>query len=207
MNADKQFGEVYYRFEQLPNNWVNDKDKTFSDKFFIDKDYEDFYFDNFYDMDQMVGHENSLFGTRGLPVGHPDRSSRSFDSYNKKYGPIIVRILKNEKLQENISRIKEVMGIINEGEITSFKRRLGELPKYINSTLEWLNPKAFNSFDEFLERTIWTTTRDFVITEFNSYNYEEVHKIREDLLPYVQYFIMNHSIDKIKEYYKKGTER
>jgi methyl coenzyme M reductase subunit D len=56
-------------------------------------------------MDEMFGHENSLFGTRGLPVGHPDRSSKSFDYYNKKFGPMIVRVIKNNDLQESIRRI------------------------------------------------------------------------------------------------------
>jgi len=106
----------YYGFNKLPNNWVDDNDKQYSDEFFNDKKYEDLYFDNFFDMDQMFGHENSLFGTRGLPVGHPKRTSKSFDRYNKVYGPIVVRVIKDKNLQENINRIKEVMGVVNEDE-------------------------------------------------------------------------------------------
>jgi hypothetical protein len=102
--------EHYYGFQYYPNNWVNDNNKTYTDEFFLDKKYEDYYFDNFLDMDRMFGHENSLFGTRGLPVGHPNRSSRSFDSYNKSYGPVIVRVLKTNPLQEQISRMKSMMG-------------------------------------------------------------------------------------------------
>jgi hypothetical protein len=97
--------KVFYAFSELKNHWVDDNDRSYHDEFFDNKDYEDFHFDNFYDMDEMFGHENSLFGTRGLPVGHPDRSSKSFDYYNKKFGPMIVRVIKNNDLQESIRRI------------------------------------------------------------------------------------------------------
>ena len=96
----------YYRFKKLPNYWVDDNDRKYDDEFFNDKDYEDLYFDNFYDMDEIFGSENSLFGTRGLPVGHPDRSSKSFDQYNSKFGPMIVRVVKNNmNLQETIRKV------------------------------------------------------------------------------------------------------
>ena len=107
----------YYGFVNMPNHWVDDNDIVYEDSFFDDKDYEDFYFDNFFDMDKMFGHPNSLFGTRGLPVGHPKRSSKSFDFYNDKYGPAVVRTLKNNDLQEQISRIQSMMGLINENRI------------------------------------------------------------------------------------------
>jgi len=84
----------------MPDHWVDDFDMSETDKYFEDKDYKDYYFDNFYDMDIMFGHEQSLFGTRGLPVGHPNRSSRSFDFYNNKYGPAVVRVIK-ESNDEN----------------------------------------------------------------------------------------------------------
>ena len=87
-------GKHFYGFSGYKNHWTDDNDKTYSDHYFDDKEYEDFIFDNFYDMDKIFGHENSLFGTRGLPVGHPKRSSKSFDFYNEKFGPMIVRVLK-----------------------------------------------------------------------------------------------------------------
>ena len=105
MNLLRQTSNHYYGWSGIPNQWINDNDRSYNDKFFDNKNYEDFYFDNFYDMDEMFGHENSLFGTRGLPVGHPNRSSKSFDTYNKKFGPMIVRVIKNNDLQENIRRI------------------------------------------------------------------------------------------------------
>jgi hypothetical protein len=106
----EHYSPHYYGFKNYPNNWVDENDNTYTDEFFLDKKYEDYYFDNFLDMDKMFGHENSLFGTRGLPVGHPKRSSKSFDMYNKSYGPAIVRVLKTNPLQEQISRMKSMMG-------------------------------------------------------------------------------------------------
>jgi hypothetical protein len=85
--------EVFYGFLRMPNFWSNDYDKVVTDSYFDDKDYNDYYFDNFYDMDKKFGHEKSLFGTKGLPVGHPNRSSKSFDRYNNQYGPFIVRVV------------------------------------------------------------------------------------------------------------------
>jgi hypothetical protein len=118
----------YYGFHQLPNHWLGDNEKVYTDEFFNDKKYEDLYFDNFFDMDQMFGHENSLFGTRGLPVGHPKRTSKSFNQYNERFGPMVVRVVKDTNLQEQISRIQTMMGVINE---SNFFRRRVDLDKLI----------------------------------------------------------------------------
>jgi len=62
--------QVFYSFARMPNrNWVTDDNKIYSEEFFDDKDFDEYQFDNFFDMDQMFGHKNSLFGTRGLEVG------------------------------------------------------------------------------------------------------------------------------------------
>lgn len=118
----------YYGFHQLPNHWLGDNEKVYTDEFFNDKKYEDLYFDNFFDMDQMFGHENSLFGTRGLPVGHPKRTSKSFNQYNERFGPMVVRVVKDTNLQEQISRIQSMMGVMNE---SNFFRRRVDLDKLI----------------------------------------------------------------------------
>lgn len=99
----------FYGFVGLPNQWSDDYENLVNDRFFEDKEYVDYYFDNFFEMDKIFGHEKSTFGTRGLPVGHPDRTSRSFNLYNEKVGPAIVRVLKSSELNENIHRIKELM--------------------------------------------------------------------------------------------------
>ena len=87
--------QVFYSFVKMPNkNWVDNNGKIYSNEFFNDKDFDEHQFDNFFDMDQMFGHKNSLFGTRGLEVGNPNRTSRSFDMYNSQIGPALVRVLK-----------------------------------------------------------------------------------------------------------------
>jgi len=101
----------FYGFVGLPNHWADDNDFIVGDKFFEDKEYVDYYFDNFFEMDKIFGHEKSAFGTRGLPVGHPNRTSKSFDRYNERFGPAIVRVLKDSELTENIHRIKQIMGL------------------------------------------------------------------------------------------------
>lgn len=123
VKSHKDIPNHYYGFVNLPNQWISDNDRSYPDRFFDDKNYEDFYFDNFYDMDEMFGHENSLFGTKGLPVGHPDRSSKSFDVYTKKHGPMIVRVIKKNDLQEQIRRILKEETKMN----IRLKRRLGML--------------------------------------------------------------------------------
>ena len=95
----------FYGFLGIPNYWVDDNDKNYSDKFFNDKEYEDKIFDNFFDMDKEFGHKNSLFGTRGLEPGNPNRTSKSFNEYVERFGPMIVRILKKESIQESTKKI------------------------------------------------------------------------------------------------------
>jgi len=90
--------KVFYGFQGIPNLWSDDYGRVVKDSYFDDKVYNDYYFDNFYDMDKEFGHKESHFGTRGLPVGHPNRSSKSFDMYNDQYGPAIVRVVDETNL-------------------------------------------------------------------------------------------------------------
>ena len=102
---NSKLNKVYYGFAKLPNYWVDDNDFSYNDEFFDDKDYDDHYFDNFKDMDKMFGHRKSLFGTRGLDVGDEKRTSRSFNQYNERYGPAIVRVIKDKKEKLNEVRV------------------------------------------------------------------------------------------------------
>ena len=196
MNLQRQTSNHYYGWSGIPNQWINDNDRSYHDKFFDNKNYEDFYFYNFYDMDEMFGHENSLFGTRGLPVGHPNRSSKSFDTYNKKFGPMIVRVIKNNDLQESIKKI--LRETVNES--TVVRRRLAELPKHITSSYKWLDPKRFNNFDEFLNRVIFQTVRDFS-SELGIQDYERIIEVREEIEPFVTQYINDNYLEDIKYYF------
>ena len=101
--------EVFYSFANLPNkHWISDKDIMYPEEFFDDKNFEEYQFDNFLDMDQMFGHKNSPFGTKGLEVGDPNRTSRSFDRYNYRFGPAIVRVIPNKiKMETTESELTE----------------------------------------------------------------------------------------------------
>ena len=84
--------------------------------------------------------------------------------------------------------------IITESQYKNLKlrRNLDVLPKFISSTYKWLNPKAFYDFEEFLDRVVFSATRDFV-AEFNDdmENYEGTvvyfQKIVKDIV-YNQYY-------------------
>lgn len=82
------------------------------------------------------------------------------------------------------------------------KRNLDVLPKFISSTYKWLNPQSFNDFEEFLDRVIFSATRDFV-AEFNEdvENYERsvafFQKMVKDIV-YNQYY------DEIMYWYTKN---
>ena len=98
--------KVFYSFANLPGkSWTSDKDKTVPEEFFNGKDFEEYQFTNFVDMDKIFGHKNSLFGTKGLEVGNPNRTSKSFDQYNDKFGPALVRVIKENKATNEIKAI------------------------------------------------------------------------------------------------------
>lgn len=76
-----------------------------------------------------------------------------------------------------------------------------ELPKYITSSFEWLNPKAFSNFDEFLERVIFSATRDYVGAYVeNPEDYEKLKSMVEDI---VRDMVMNRYYDEILSYFNK----
>jgi DNA-directed RNA polymerase subunit RPC12/RpoP len=153
-------------------------------------------------------------------------------------------------LQENIQRIKEVMGVQSEekesGEkwikcvnckkkftqtirkgkkslaicpycgthndmmseqsmTTSLKRRMGDLDNFIRSTYEWLNPRAFGSFDEFISRVIFTTTRE-ISTSLFDVGYEQTLKIREEIEPFIANYIVDNFSNEIEEHYLNGIK-
>lgn len=107
---------VFYSFAGMPGNWISSNDRHYPESYFLDKKYDQYIFHDFFEMDRTIGLENTVFGTRGLPIGHPKRTSKSFDTYNKMYGPAIVRIVdvsenQDSKLSESIERVKVLMGV------------------------------------------------------------------------------------------------
>lgn len=74
-----------------------------------------------------------------------------------------------------------------------------ELPKYITSTFKWLNPKAFGNFDEFLNRVIFSTTRDYV-GEFVD-DLKDYEKVVDEFEPIVRQMVIDVYYDEILNYF------
>jgi len=91
---------------------------------------------------------------------------------------------------------------INESkELLLVKRRMDALLDYIEHSYDWLSPRRFKDFDDFLERVVFTATRDFIADEIGG-EYQEQLKIREELEPMILELIKKHSIyDEIYDHY------
>jgi len=82
-------------------------------------------------------------------------------------------------LQENINRIKEVMGI-NESYDLFFKRRESQFLEHLIHAFEWLDPKRFNTFTEF----VYSILDHAILTFFNaSGNWKLEPEERKKALP------------------------
>lgn len=95
--------------------------------------------------------------------------------------------------------------IITEKQLENLRVRrniFNELPKYITSTFSWLNPKAFNDFDGFLERVIFSATRDYVGAFIEVPEYYD--DFREMIEPMVRDLVMGKYYDEIIEYYNSN---
>ena len=89
-------------------------------------------------------------------------------------------------------------------EIAFIKRRMDTLLDYVEASYDWLSPRRFNNFDEFLKRVVFSATRDFVADHRYEIGgeYEDQLKSREDLEPIILEFIKNHPIyDEIYDHF------
>lgn len=104
-------------------------------------------------------------------------------------------------LYKNIHRIQEIMGINESKEIIRVKRRMDALIDYIEASYDWLSPRRFKDFDDFLERVVFSATRDFVADEIGG-EFEEQLKIAEELEPKIMELVKKHPIyDEIYDHY------
>jgi hypothetical protein len=91
-------------------------------------------------------------------------------------------------IREDIHRIKQVMGINESNDVLPVKRRLKALINHIESSYDWLSPRRFNNFDDFLVRVVFSAARDFVAEEIGG-EYDQQLDIREKLEPQILEFI------------------
>ena len=88
-----------------------------------------------------------------------------------------------------------------EGDISIFlKRRYHTLADYIRSSYNWLDPVRFKNFDEFIDRVIFSTVRDFTSNEGG--DYDNVLKLRDEIGNEIKNIIMDEYFDEILQYYK-----
>ena len=86
-------------------------------------------------------------------------------------------------------------------EIIRVKRRMDALIDYIEASYDWLSPRRFKDFDDFLERVVFSATRDFVADEMGG-EFEEQLKIAEELEPKIMELVKKHPIyDEIYDHY------
>ena len=95
--------------------------------------------------------------------------------------------------------------IITETQYNNLRLRrniIEELPKYITSTFQWLNPKAFGNFEEFLERVIFSASRDYTSAFMgNLENTEDYYSTWDSMKPLVRDIVMNQYFDEIHNYF------
>jgi hypothetical protein len=121
--------------------------------------------------------------------------------------PLALKILRNNK--EGL--FKEMKGywyrnnstsrIDESNEMLLIKRRMSALLEYIEVSYDWLSPRRFNNFDDFLQRVVFSAARDFVHDEIGG-EYDKQLDIREKLEPQILEFIKKHPIhDEIYDHY------
>lgn len=116
--------------------------------------------------------------------------------FGKRY-PNCVKIKKN--IKESKTTAEDLLDV-------SLRRRLGELPNYVRASYSWGNPKAYDNFDEFIDRVTFSTTRDF-ITLSDKLSYEEQLELRDKLVPFVKKFVYDNFYDEIKDYFDKEMSK
>jgi hypothetical protein len=101
----------------------------------------------------------------------------------------------------NETSFEKVNGLNESNEINRVKRRMDALLDYVEASYDWLSPRAFDNFNHFLKRVVFSATRDFVHDEIGG-EYEDQLKIREELEPMILELIKKHSIyDEIYDHY------
>jgi hypothetical protein len=111
------------------------------------------------------------------------------------------RDLYNEIKKEFFKEINSEQRMNESKEMLLVKRRIDALLDYIEASYDWLSPRAFTDFDDFLKKVAFSATRDFTVDEIGG-EYEELLKIREKLEPMVLELIKNHPIyDEIYDHF------
>lgn len=82
-------------------------------------------------------------------------------------------------------------------------RRIPEVINYIRSTYRWLDARMFKDFDEFIDRVIFSSVRDFVSVEVTNVSYEDYERLRNKFYPIIKEIVESELMDEIKKHYNK----
>ena len=99
------------------------------------------------------------------------------------------------KLQEQINRIQSMMGINEDGPLPNVLRRLPQVKKLLDITLENSNPCDFKSLDHFAEGVLYDIDAFLITYEMEGMTSEEIKN-----------FILKYLIEEVRRYYINSSE-
>ena len=98
--------------------------------------------------------------------------------------------------------------IITESQLSNLfvRRRVNNLGQYVTSTYTWLNPSAYDDYDDFFRSVVFRSLSDFLAEEMDL-DYDTYNKIRDESLSFIGDIIRQEYGDIIREYYNKEINR
>jgi hypothetical protein len=144
--------------------------------------------------------------TRDLAMDYFD--SEDFDDMAKmmsEFEPKVLNYIKSNKgLYDEIRNyfFKDVVGINESNELLTLKRREEALVAHIINSYDWLSPSKFKDFDDFLDRVVFSATRDFIADEIEG-EYDNKWRLRDKFGPIILDYIKKNQglYDEIYDHY------
>lgn len=103
--------------------------------------------------------------------------------------------------RKTVSSCDEVEAI-NESSISKLKRRIDDIYPALRNEYTWLDPSRFDTFEQYLERVIFGTVRDFS-GELETTDYDTQLNTREEIEPIIRDYIINNYLEELRDYYNK----
>jgi len=121
--------------------------------------------------------------------------------------PLALKILRNEerlfkRIKRNYINYRITSRIDESNELLTLKRREEALVKHIINSYDWLSPRRFKDFDDFLDRVVFSATRDFIADEIEG-EYENKWRFRDKFGPIILDYIKKNQglYDEIYDHY------
>jgi len=98
--------------------------------------------------------------------------------------------------------------IITESQLSNLfvRRRLETFGKYVSSSYKWLNPRAYNNYDDFFTGVVFRSVSD-LLTEEMDLDYDTYLKLMDQVLPFMGKYVEKEYGDRIREYYNKEISK